>query len=72
MNLDLGVLGKVEMEEMDRYNRLDEGTITHSGFTAMGIRVHVFEGNGRTSSFTHGELWRNSILIDKKIWEEER
>ena len=25
MNLDLGVLGKVEMEEVDRYNHLDEG-----------------------------------------------
>ena len=69
MEIDFGILGKVVLEECERLHNYDEGAITHSGYTEQGIRIHVFVGNGKSSSFVHGELWRNAILIDNKFLE---
>lgn len=63
MEIDLGVLGKVEMEELQFPVRWEQGFVTHSGFTEQGIRIHIFNGRG----WEHGEMWNNAIMLCE--WE---
>lgn len=60
MKIDLGVLGKVQMEELVEPCKYEQGRITHSGHTEQGIRVHIFLGYG----WHHGEMWNNAIMLD--------
>lgn len=70
MKIDLGMIGTVEMEELDKVEICPQGFIYHSGFTAQGIRVHTFLGKG----WQHGCMWNNTLMLDLgevSLWERE-
>lgn len=62
MNIDLGYLGKVVLEEIDHFEPDYEGFIVVSdGYTASGVRVHGVIDD--TKSSIYPTVWRNAILI---------
>lgn len=69
MNMDLGWLGKVVLED-SMYKESKDITedsfiITHSGFTKDGIRVHRVIRAGERGNLLHlPTVWNNAILIE--------
>lgn len=63
MNINLGYLGKVVLEEINPHWVSQDGfLITHDGYTESGIRVHaVIEDRQR---FTLPRCWNDAILIE--------
>ncbi|MDM7320669.1 MAG: hypothetical protein P3W91_002940 [Fervidobacterium sp.] len=60
MEIDLGVLGIVKVEEFDEGYYVDDKEVLYDGHTVDGIRVHVVEGRGNP------RVWRNAIIIYKE------
>lgn len=63
MNIDLGYLGKVLLEEFEAPMdvALMHFKITHDGYTESGIRVHgVIDDR---DFVTYPNVWQNAILI---------
>ena len=62
VNIDLGWLGKVVLEEVSIF--IPDGecfVVTHGGYTESGIRVHaVFDA---AKHRTYPTVWNNAILI---------
>lgn len=62
MNIDLGYLGKVALEEINPpWVTQDDFLITHDGYTESGIRVHAVIDDG--SWVTYPRCWNDAILI---------
>lgn len=62
MNIDLGYLGKVVLEEMKIPVISEDGfTIVLDGYTESGIRVHGVVDTNEWFSFP--QVWRNAVLI---------
>lgn len=61
VNIDLGYLGKVTLEEMLMFSYQHGFTITHDGYTASGIRVHGVSDN--REHVTYPRCWNNAIII---------
>ena len=63
MNIDLGYLGKVVLEEMENPFISEDGfTVVLDGYTESGIRVHGVMDTNEWFVFPH--VWRNAILIN--------
>lgn len=62
MNIDMGWLGKVVLEEVEAFIPKEEGfVVLYDGYTESGIRVH-----GVHDSAVHRiypTVWNNAILI---------
>lgn len=66
MNIDLGWLGKVTLEEWEPWAPSGEGfVITHDGYTESGIRVNVIVDERPWR--TYPTCWNNAILIKVDI-----
>lgn len=62
MNIDLGWLGKVVLEETQIFIPEGEGfVVTHDGYTVSGIRVYAVLDERAYRSYP--TVWNNSILI---------
>lgn len=62
MNIDLGMLGKVTLEEINPpWVSADGFFITHDGYTESGIRVHAVIDNRQYVN--HPRCWNDAILI---------
>lgn len=64
MDIDLGYLGKVVLEELETpWVWLEEGgfEVTHNGYTESGIRVHAVYDH--QSGIAYPFVWRNAIMI---------
>ena len=65
MNIDMGWLGKVVLEELAHPAIMADGfEITHDGYTESGIRVHAIVD--QNTHRTYPTVWNNAILI--KDW----
>lgn len=63
MNIDLGYLGKVVLEEFNPpWITKDGFFITHDGYTESGIRVHAVIDD--RPWVTHPRCWNDAILIE--------
>jgi len=60
MNIDLGYLGKVVLEEIEPFV-FDVVTFVMDGYTQSGIRVHAVID--QREFVTYPQVWRNAILI---------
>jgi hypothetical protein len=61
MNIDLGYLGKVVLEEVQIASYEEGFTVVLSGYTESGIRVH---GVVDTSFWlAYPRVWNNAIMI---------
>lgn len=60
MNIDLGYLGKVVLEEIEPFV-FDVITFVMDGYTESGIRVHGVLDN--REYVTYPRCWRDAILI---------
>lgn len=61
MNIDLGYLGKVVLEELEIPWLEDGFEVTHDGYTETGIRVHAVYDH--RSWVTYPCVWNNAIMI---------
>lgn len=62
MNIDLGYLGKVVLEEIEASIISEDGfTVVMDGYTESGIRVHGVVDTNEWFSFP--QVWRNAILV---------
>jgi hypothetical protein len=62
MNIDLGYLGKVVLEELETPWLEEEGfEVTHDGYTESGIRVHAVYDHRLWMSYPY--VWNNAIMI---------
>lgn len=62
MNINLGYLGKVVLEEINPpLVSQDNFLITHDGYTESGIRVHVVVDGHPCHSYPR--CWNDAILI---------
>lgn len=61
MNIDLGWLGKVRMEEMEEKYVFGTMTFIMDGYTESGIRVQMVIDTCKNT--TYPRCWRDTILI---------
>ena len=62
MNIDLGYLGKVVLEEIEPFEPDYENfVVVFDGYTESGIRVHGVTDDFKSNIYP--KTWRNSILI---------
>lgn len=67
MNIDLGYLGKVVLEEMPQPHPVKAGfskalfTVVMDGYTTSGIRVHGVIDEREFTSYP--AVWNNAIMI---------
>lgn len=63
MNIDMGWLGKVVLEELEKPQEvaLTKFKITHDGYTESGIRVHAVIDEREFVNYPC--IWQNAILI---------
>ena len=64
MNIDLGWLGKVMLEEIHIPYPVQGETfeVTHDGYTESGIRIHGVRD--MNSWVTYPRVWNNAIMIN--------
>lgn len=68
MEIDLGVLGKVKMEELQEVYFAGSFDIHHTGYTDMGIRVHTFSNTLKDKPGMYsGMLWNNAVMIELEL-----
>lgn len=63
MNIDLGYLGKVVLEEIEAHPVKDWFTVVMDGYTESGIRVHGVIDNREFAETHYPMVWQNAILI---------
>lgn len=64
MNIDLGWLGKVVLEELEIPMVIKGETfeVVYDGYTESGIRVHgVLDSNSHAK---YPKVWNNAIMLD--------
>jgi hypothetical protein len=62
MNIDLGYLNKVVLEEIEPFTPEGEGfAVVYDGYTESGIRVHGVLDQREYA--TYPTIWRNAIMI---------
>lgn len=65
MNIDLGWLGKVTLEELETPLEMDGFLITHDGYTESGIRVHAVISLSTWKTLP--ACWNNAIIIHNRL-----
>lgn len=61
MNIDLGYLGKVVLEEIHPVSYEEGFTVVLDGYTESGIRVHGVVDTSSWLAYPH--VWNNAIMI---------
>lgn len=61
MNIDLGYLNKVVLEEIEPYKTEEGFTVVMDGYTESGIRVHGVVDTETWLTYPH--IWHNAIMI---------
>lgn len=61
MNIDLGYLGKVVLEEIEPSEQEEGFTVVLDGYTETGVRVHGVVDHD--TWLVYPQVWQNAILI---------